>query len=441
MSRSLICLNFLWIRSGTSAVPLTDQPPERQTNPGFSHLASALMAMEDFNAKKSQVVPELEELSNCTVKFDLNTSLFFDTGSVTHQASRSLVDSGEIPCAIAGPFNDFPALELSTLAQAVRIPLVAHRAVNLRVTWENYSPFSHCTFPSPLTLMAEAVSYLQFIGRTDYISLFYTLSDTGTQINEVFTLNMDERGITSFSQSFEDTFRSSRQILPTMRKLKERGYRTILTYMEYATVEFPIIADAAEELGMNNGDYLWMWHGFIDPAHLYSDNPNITKLLQGSVWPGPAEQHFLFPEDPFLASWHSKDDEFVDLVNSMNPIQPGEPGYFVATDGYFQRAYPEYGTGYIYDAVMSLGELKLMFALSSLTATFQGLEHVRLRRKMILLALRHMYVVSAPPDFRGQRALSTLGQSLIFYRGAEHLGLLSGLSLIFCLQVGILCSP
>jgi hypothetical protein len=89
-----------------------------QVNPGFSHMAAAVLAVDHFNARDASVVPELSQeiYSTCNVSFDTSKSMFFDTESMTHQAALSLnayVNQVGLPCAIAGPFNEIPAMALS----------------------------------------------------------------------------------------------------------------------------------------------------------------------------------------------------------------------------------------------------------------------------------------------------------------------------------------
>lgn len=124
------------------------------TNKGFSHMAAALLAMEHFNTRNASVVQELTDFEECSIRFDMNQSKVFDTGSVTHQASQSLWEQDIIPCAMAGPFNDVPAIELSVMATAGKIPMVAHRAHNLRITSDHLGPFSSQVFleqyPQPI---------------------------------------------------------------------------------------------------------------------------------------------------------------------------------------------------------------------------------------------------------------------------------------------------
>lgn len=153
--------------SGQTMMSISGDP--QRPNPGFVHMSAALLAIEHFNSRNTSIVKELANYSECPVQLSITTSnnnnnssssspsLFFDTGGEDgHAASRSLFDaawdtnendnnampSQPQPCAIVGPFQDVPALELSTMASASRIPLVAHRAYNSRVASPIYSPFS-----------------------------------------------------------------------------------------------------------------------------------------------------------------------------------------------------------------------------------------------------------------------------------------------------------
>lgn len=91
-----------------------------------------MLAIDHFNTRNAtMVVPELAQLQDCSVQ--LNLGAVFDTGTVGHMASRSFQKKATTPCAMAGPFNDGPALELSALATASEIPIVVHRAVSDRL--------------------------------------------------------------------------------------------------------------------------------------------------------------------------------------------------------------------------------------------------------------------------------------------------------------------
>jgi len=106
---------------------------------------------------------------------------------------------------------------------------------------------------------------------------------------------------------------------------------------------------------MNNGDYVWLWFGAFEASYMNSQNANITKLLHGSAFVLPLEGYTWNAQDAFLGFWQKKTSAFADRVNGANPIEEGEPGYAFAGPKYFETSMPDYGSAYIYDAVMSIG--------------------------------------------------------------------------------------
>lgn len=172
-------------------------------NLGFSHMAAAVMAMEHFNKRNASVVPELAQnvYRTCNVKFDLsNQSRFFDTGIVDHTSTRLLVqaihDNGGIfPCAIAGPHDDLPAQLLSTMAASFYVPLVAHRAYNLRVTAPYYSPFSNQVYPDQFAEATVLKSFLtSYAHRYNYTALLHSVLDASTQRQQVVQMTLEASG-------------------------------------------------------------------------------------------------------------------------------------------------------------------------------------------------------------------------------------------------------
>jgi len=273
--------------NGTASVSISG---EDKGNPGHTMMAAALMAMEHFNARNTSVVEELPDLvQGCNVQFDMDASKAFDTGTVGHMASHLLVEEGRIPCAIAGPFNDLPALDLSSMAQAARFPLVAHRAYDARVNSDIFHPYTSLVYPGMIESSTVMVDYLIHKGRTDFVSLLYTVAEVNVQRRETLALALDAAGMTWASYSFffdngvpqpqNEDYDQGWSPLEALKQVKDRGYRTIVVFLEDSFREFPVLADAAEELGMNNGDYFWSWFGVFEPALIYSDNANITKLI------------------------------------------------------------------------------------------------------------------------------------------------------------------
>ena len=358
-------------------------------NPSLTVLAAAVLAAEHFNSRNASVVPELADLMiNCSsdeVRIDIENSFAFDSGMVGHAAARQFLQQsmelGKPPCAIAGPMSDGPATELSTLALGLEIPLVVVQSHNERVVLDSISPYTSMVFPDTMDLSMRAAQLLQLRQRTDFVSFVYTVSDTNIVRREIWTMALSNANMTyeSYGVLFEraqpfgddgigakDTAQSQYAVnaglaYNVLRSVKERGFRTILLCMDDPTTEFPPFADAADELNMNNGDYFWLWLGVMDPVHLSSPDERYHKLLQGSAELLPLEQFWLsraFDEfvDPFDLAWNqSTSATTVDRLNAINPMVPGDVGYEYAKPDFFQTHAPDWGAGFMYDAVMSIG--------------------------------------------------------------------------------------
>jgi hypothetical protein len=319
-------------------------------------MASALLAMETFNARNTSVVPELGDpfFQDCDIQMDMENSLVFNTGSHGHQAAQSFSAQDELPCAIVGPYNDMPAEELSVLATSFKIPLTVTRAFNLRVTSDDFSPYSTQIYPDLTASAVNLVDYLLHRDRTNFIATVYALTDTGTQRSEAISLALSDSMIRhemiSFVTPGQDSFQSStRTIRTALERVKQLGFRTIVLAMAFPLQETPLVADMAEELGLNNGDYMWIIFGDAEPGVLYTNNTNINKLLQGSAWLGPVGLESV----PFLTAWHEQTSTMTDKVNAANPMEPGETGYFFAEPNFFQIYEPQFGDDFMFDAVMA----------------------------------------------------------------------------------------
>jgi hypothetical protein len=79
------------------------------------------MAMEHFNTRNATVVSELSELGDCPVHFDMENPAVFNSDTYTHMGVQTLVaqlSSGlPPPCAVVGPFNDIPGVDLTPWRQ------------------------------------------------------------------------------------------------------------------------------------------------------------------------------------------------------------------------------------------------------------------------------------------------------------------------------------
>jgi Receptor family ligand binding region len=350
------------------------------SNLGFSHMAAAVMAMDHFNERDSSVVPELAQdvYTNCNVTFDRsNRSRFFDTGTATHLSSKLLMqymleNGGIIPCAIAGPHNHLPSQLLSTMAASVSIPLVAHRAYNMRFNDPFYSPFSNQVYPSQRTTANVLVSFLKLAGRNNYTSLLYNIRDTAVQRHEMVRSTLEAYGFRYNSYPFQYNFdyalgNVSEEVddpklglAYAFGQMKKDGYRTIVAIMEFPEVELPLLAHEAEVAEMNGGDYVWIFLGAdLSSLSLPPVNTNLSllRLLAGGVMISPLEG-FQVPDndnDKFAVAWKSHDATFVNRVNALNSIAKGMPGFYEAGVDYFQSMLPLPGAGFMYDAVMAIG--------------------------------------------------------------------------------------
>jgi hypothetical protein len=348
------------------------------SNPGFMQMSAALLAMEIFNARNASVVPELGDpvFQECAIQMDLENSLVFNTQSKGHQASQRFSAQPKPPCAMVGPYNDVPAEELSVLATSLKIPLTVNRAFNLRVVSDVTSPYSSQLYPYMPSSVQNLVDYLLLRDRTDFIATVYAFSDTGTQLSETISLFFSEYMIShemvSYSLPIEDSLRfDTRTARNALEKVKNLGFRTIILVLESALGEFPLIADAAEELELNNGDYLWIMFGDEESEIFRTNNTNINKLLNGAAFLSP-----LIPEaTPITRAWIEQNGTMADKLNAFNPIEPGETGYFFAEPNFFETYFPFYGDVVMFDAVMATAMGACLADRDDVNNT--GLAHVR----------------------------------------------------------------
>jgi hypothetical protein len=341
-------------------------------------MSAALLAMEIFNARNASVVPQLGNpvFQDCDFQMDLENSLVFNTQSEGHQASQRFSAQPKLPCAMVGPFNDVPAQELSVLATSLKIPLTVNRAFNLRVASDVSSPYSSQLYPFLPDSVQNLVDYLLLRDRTDFIATVYALSDTGTQRSETISLllseNMIRHEMVSYILPLEDSLRfDTRTARYALERVKKLGFRTIILVLESALQEFPLIADAAEELELNNGDYLWILFGDEEPGVFQTNNTNANKLLNGATFLLP----FIPEANPITSAWTEQNSTMVDKVNAANPIKPGETGYFFAEPNFFQTYRPYYGDELMFDAVIATAMGACLTDSDDVNTT--GLAHVR----------------------------------------------------------------
>jgi len=184
-----------------------------------------------------------------------------------------------------------------------------------------------------------------------------------------------------------------------MSRIKDSGYRTIVVAMDHQSNSIQQIADAAEEFSLNNGDYFYVWMDWVSNQTSWDSSTNVSKIMGGSAFITP---HLLFEEgnalSPFEVSWRQQGSELVQRLNEVNPLRRGEPGYIYADDHFFQEVGPGLYSGFMFDAVVSVGLGACMAAKES-DGTISGAEH----RQSIL---RTEFVgATGPVQFAYQRTL------------------------------------
>jgi hypothetical protein len=408
----LLCNLYLFVDfTVNQTIPSEGYKSSPDNASGFTHMAAAYLALYHFNTRNSTVVPQLVDaiIKDCPIRLDMNRSKVFDTATIGHYAAQQFLDAViteasvasifydddnddfpfldsfennttnnrrlrdyVLPCAMAGPNSDFPALELSVQAASGRIPLVATRSFNTRVVKDEFSPYSHLVWPDVVDTAKLTVDFIKNgLHRTDYIEMVYTISDTNIQRREILASTLDAANITHYNarpmwiQNGTQTTTTTQQLNDmrspnrTLRAIRDGGYRTIIVFVEDTMRDVPPIAEAADALGMNTGDYLWIWFGSFDTKILYTDNPIYNKLLYGSGLVMALDPFLLHRKKDiphrFTDAWKTVPPEFIQLVNEANPIPEGEVGYVYANETFFQDTHPDFGAGFYYDAVMSIG--------------------------------------------------------------------------------------
>ena len=70
---------------------------------GYSLLASALLAIQHFNGRNPEIVPELAEIEGCNVYFPLDEIIVVNSNRNKDQGLSPLIFNPVPPCAIIGP--------------------------------------------------------------------------------------------------------------------------------------------------------------------------------------------------------------------------------------------------------------------------------------------------------------------------------------------------
>ncbi|KAL3919197.1 MAG: hypothetical protein SGILL_003875, partial [Bacillariaceae sp.] len=355
------------------------------TNPtgsqiGFTYMSSALMAAQHFNERNPAVVPELIDplYQQCTYQIDLDESVVIDSQLVGQAAGikvmRRIQKQGGRGCAMVGPYADDNARGISNIAWSVGVPIVLNHALDYELSNKELYPYTTQINAMVLDVLFPLVQFLISLGRDNFISVLYQVDDrTSSQMQEALTRMLRGQDMFTNRQGFivsDENARGLQGILnednsveAALSQLKQDGnFRTIVVLLDAVELHttLPLLAQAAEDLNMNKGDYVWVFFGsnilpLVDKDTVL-ENELIVKLMQGAALVDYLDPFYVDGlRDPFLRSWVTQGNDTVDQLNDMNPLEEGDPGYFFAEDDYFRTFSPSQGSSYVYDAVMSIG--------------------------------------------------------------------------------------
>lgn len=356
------------------AVPLT-RDNEPTLDPGWFQMAAALLAVDHFNGRNGSVVPELARLggppSFCNLTFTVSV---VDTGTDLHLASDYLVDQlrrNRSTDAIAGPYHELPALELSVLATALQSPVLSLRA-NLLSEPQRHHPYFHLMSADSNAEMQFVSRYLSWTNRTNYIAVLYG-SNSAAEIQKVDLLRsiLHRDGfarVRTFAYKLGDEYSDYLSPLAALQAIKKTGYRTIVVLPDNLHTDAPAIDQAASALGLDRGQHLWVLSGGIHRQSSTSETIQFLRQAQKNQYSFLRGSAFLYPTDDSdevdftKVHLERQNQTFFQRVQAHNPIR----NFFGNSMNYSQEAFPirtiarhtrswMQGSSYMYDAVVSIG--------------------------------------------------------------------------------------
>ena len=401
-------LPFTIDKKGPPYSGLTSPSKEEPThsNLAYSHMAAALLAIDHFNTRNPVVVPELAEApyQDCQGwQFSDRDLLFVNSDGSPFAVSQYLLEEvayqNKRLLAMVGPYTNDAALTAATLATGMDVPMVSHGADDVTLTRYATNPRVARTTPT-LHAIGDIVvnAMLQQLHRSDVLATVHVTREIGDQSMQAVDNAAAELVHPTTGARFtrHDTysvappffgFVPNQGVGYALQKIKETGVRNIFLVLREYSRQLPIVADYAEEFGLNTGDYVWMLNleRGSDLAHVMSvanDNANITKLLHGMGHVAPLDG-FQFDDvdvigktdsgsnnndstgDAFHDEWKLQNATFVERLNQLHPIQkPKQEGYYQAKPDYFRLYKPQPGAAYFFDAIMSVALGKCLYLQS-----------------------------------------------------------------------------
>ncbi|KAL7552918.1 hypothetical protein ACHAWF_016171 [Thalassiosira exigua] len=387
---------------------------ERDVQTGVTHMAAALMAMEDFNDRDPSVVPQLSDdayaRENCSVYFPLpwhnrTSSAGSEEGASepseqteqsghrlferdeVHRLHSAILDDGDKQssmanallstlhrlrrseggddakknhhlCAVAGNIQNLAARTASTLAAASDVPYFSHGADTTKISRPPLYPLSGKTVADEYARGEAVISYFDSIGR-DKVALAY--SHTNEDVLKVTSKAARDLGVELRYFPVSPPWDGTKSNTPydAMKRIKESGFKTVILALPRLH-QWEHVAREAERWGVNTDEYVWfVWEVASDMQKIASTRTqpgsDLDKILRGMGSVRVLDGYDWQQGNKFLTRWKGKDNAFVEKLNYINPIEPGKPGYFKAESDYFKKYKPMQYSSFMYDTVIALG--------------------------------------------------------------------------------------
>jgi hypothetical protein len=335
-------------------------------------MAAALLAAKHFNERDPFVVPELANefyQNDCTFQIEisggdensLKSTKVIDSQLMGQAAGKQVLEyikeTGEC-CPMVGPYADDVAKALSNIAGSAEVPIVLYHALSYELSNKALYPYTSQTNALSLDLLYPLAQYLNYTKRDNFISVLYEVeSNMVSSLHEALIRILGSSGLFANREGFvhadspigfEGILYDDNTIHAALQRLKERGnFRTIVVLLDPININrtLPRLAEAAEDLGMNSGEHVWIFFGTpVEPMvskRELQENELILKLLQGAAVLDYVDGFSVDGEqDAFLQSWRRQNITMVRLLSQMNPIIAGDPGYYFVEDDYFQTHTP-----------------------------------------------------------------------------------------------------
>jgi hypothetical protein len=341
---------------------------------GVALLATAFMALEDFNRRESSLVPELSNYRGCQIFFPQNLNLV-DTGRSPERVLQTedlwLTDS---TCAVIGPVSNRVAETVGTQLLGSPVPAISFGAHAPLLADGNFFPNLALGNVEWGNVVSKLCSYAAS-QRQISVGVMYTPGDNLDleDYASVWEAAYEETGVNIRLALIGD--RSREEFRERLVALKSRRVYTIVVALQRDD-NIEILAEVANNLGMLSKEYLWFFmDSFVSPQHVNLFNAStqtpvgrllessrIFQLLDGIV---PAVHDInqtigtnvtdVF--ERFQEEWQIRGSG---IVSQLNVFMQESNGMLAGSnisieDDFFSQNDPSYESGYLYDSIISIG--------------------------------------------------------------------------------------